>query len=146
VRFLVATGLRAGEACNLRWPDVDWQAEVVTLRKTKAGKVQHVPLSAEAVAILRALGPRDDDSHVFGWSDWRPWTPGYVTHAFCHAAEGAGVKDLHLHDLRHTFACRRLRAGVDIYTVSKLLRHTSVVMSERYAHLSSADLRAAVNR
>lgn len=52
---------------------------------------------------------------------------------------------LHVHDLMHTFACRRLRAGVDIYTVSKLLRHTSV-MSERYAHLSDADLRTAVNR
>ena len=62
------------------------------------------------------------------------------------AAKKAGVKDLHIHDLRHTFACRRLRGGVDIYTVSKLLRHASVVMSERYAHLSQADLKAAVDR
>jgi integrase len=51
-----------------------------------------------------------------------------------------------VHDLRHTAACRWLRAGVDIYTVSKLLRHASVVMSERYAHLSQGDLKAAVER
>ncbi len=70
----------------------------------------------------------------------------YVRHAFRDAAEDAGVKNLHVHDLRHTFACRRLRAGVDIYTVSKLLRHASVVMSERYAHLSQSDLKAAVER
>ena len=60
--------------------------------------------------------------------------------------EAAGVKDLHIHDLRHTFACRWLRAGVDIYTVSKLLRHASGVMSDRYTHLSHADLKAAVQR
>ncbi len=70
----------------------------------------------------------------------------YVRHAFRDAAEDAGVKNLHVHDLRHTFACRRLRAGVDIYTVSKLLRHASVIMSERYAHLSQSDLKAAVER
>ena len=146
VRFLVETGLRAGEACNLCARDIDWTAEVVTLRQTKAGKVQHVPLSAKAVAILRALGTRDRDAdaYVFGWPDGRPWTSGYLTHAFGDAVEDAGVKDLHVHDLRHTFACRLLRGGVDIYAVSKLLRHASVVMSERYAHLSQADLKVAV--
>jgi integrase len=147
VRFLVATGLRAGEACNLLWPDVDWTAEVVTLRKTKAGKMQHVPLSAEAVAILRALAPEPQgDGYVFGWPDRSPFAVGYLTHAFRKAAIKAGVSNLHVHDLRHTFACRLLRGGVDIYAVSKLLRHASVVMSERYAHLSLDDLRGAVAR
>jgi len=146
VRLLLATGLRSGEACSLRWDDVDWRAEVVTLRKTKAQKTQHVPLSADALGVLRAIGPASADAHVFAWPDGRPWTPGYVTHAFRDAAESAGVKDLHIHDLRHTAACRWLRAGVDIYTVSKLLRHASVVMSERYAHLSQSDLKAAVER
>lgn len=99
------------------------------------------PLHVPITELLTA-----EDGYVFVWKDGRPWTRGYVTHAFCHAAEVAGVKDLHVHDLRHTFACRRLRAGVDISTVSKLLRHASVVMSERYAHLSQNDLKAAVER
>jgi len=146
LRFLPETDLRAGEACNLRGSDIDWQAEFVTLRKTKAGESQHIPLSAEAVAILRALGPADGDAYVFGWKDGRPWTVNYVKQAFRRATEKAGVKDLRIHDLRHTFACRRLRAGVDIYTIFKLLRRASVVMSERYAHLSQADLKAAVER
>jgi integrase len=107
--------------------------------------VQRAPLSAEAVTILRALNPQID-GNVFAWPDGRPWTTAYVTHAFRDAAEDAGVKDLHVHDLRHMFACRRLRAGLDIYTVSKLLRHASVVMSERYAHLSQSDVKAAVER
>ncbi len=70
VRFLVATGLRLGEACNLRWSDVDWKAEVVTLWKTKAGKTPHVPLSAETLGLLRALGA--GDAYVFAWPDGRP--------------------------------------------------------------------------
>ena len=58
----------------------------------------------------------------------------------------AMVTGLHLDDLRHTIACRRRWAGVDIYTVSKWLRHASVVIRERYGHLSRDDLKAAVER
>ena len=124
--------------------------------ETKAGEKQHVPLNSEALAILRALGSGDLSApllsgaqagrYVLAWKDGRPLTPDYVTHAFGKAARKAGITDLHVHDTRHTFACRLLRRGVDIYTVSKLLRHASVVMSERYAHLSRGDLKAAVNR
>jgi len=103
-----------------------------------------VPLSPEALRIIRGIG--GEEGYVFAWDKGRPWTPGYVTHAFRDAAEQAGVKDLHVHDLRHTFACRRVRAGVDIFTVSKLLRHASVTMSERYSHLNRADLKAAVQK
>ena len=122
--------------------------------KTKAGEKQHVPLSSEALEILGALGPGDVSApllsgaqaggHVFAWKDGQPWTPDYVTHAFAKAVQNAGITNLHVHDTRHTFACRLLRRGVDIYTVSKLLRHASVVMSERYAHLSAGDLRKVV--
>jgi site-specific recombinase XerD len=69
-----------------------------------------------------------------------------VTHAFGRAVKDAGITDLHAHDCRHSFACRKLRAGVDLYTVSKLLRHASIAMTERYTHLSRGDLKAAVNR
>ncbi len=144
VRLLLETGLRLGEACALRWEDVDWTGGFLTLQETKAGEKQHVPLSDEGKAILKTLGPRQ--GHIFAWPDGRPWTVGYVTHAFGKAVEDAGITDLHAHDTRHTFACRKLRAGVDLYTVSKLLRHASIAMTERYTHLSRGDLKAAVER
>ncbi len=144
VRFLLETGLRLGEACALRWDDVDWTGGFATLQETKAGETQYLTLSSEAQAILRPLGPRQ--GHIFAWPDGRPWTVGYVTHAFGKAVEDAGITDLHTHDTRHTFACRKLRAGVDLYTVSKLLRHASIAMTERYTHLSRRDLKAAVER
>ncbi len=120
VRLLTLTGLRLGEAVNLRWPNVDWRAEVVTLRETKAGQAQHFPLGAEALAIL---GAGDGEGYIFAWSNGRPWAPGYVTPSFRKAVMKAGLLDVHAHDLRHTFACRLLRGGVDIYAVSKLLRN-----------------------
>ncbi len=130
----------------MRWPDVDWTRGFLTLPDTKAQESQHVPLSAEALAILRALDPGKGSGPVFCWRDGRPWTPGYVTHEFGKAVKKAGLSNLHVHDCRHTFACRKLCAGVDLYTVSKLLRHAPVAMTERYAHLSQADLKAAVER
>ena len=76
MRFLTVTGLRLGEACNLRSSDVDWKAEVATLRRTKAGKTaQDLPLSAVALAILKDLGPGDGDAYVFSWLDGRLWAP-----------------------------------------------------------------------
>jgi len=144
VRFLLTTGLRLGEALGLLWSDIDWRATVATLRKTKAGRVQYATLSETAVEILKALGP--GDGFVFAWPDGRSWSSSYVTAAFKKAARGAGVKNLRVHDLRHTFASRLIRGGCDIYTVSKLLRHASVKMSERYAHLSQGDLKAAVDK
>ncbi len=144
VRFLLETGLRLGEACALCWKDVDWPGGFLTLRETKAGERQHVPLNAEARAILEALGPRD--GHIFAWPEGRPWTVDYVTHAFGKAVKDAGITDLHVHDTRHTFACRKLRAGVDLYTVSKLLRHASIAMTERYTHLTRGDLKAAAEK
>lgn len=144
VRFVLETGLRLGEACALRWSDVDWSGGFATLQQTKAGERQHVPLSTEALAILRALGR--GDGHIFAGKDGRPWTTNFVGCTFAKAVRRVGIPDLRAHDLRHTFACRRLRAGVDLYTVSKLLRHASVAMSERYVHLTRGDLKAAAER
>jgi integrase len=144
VRLTVETGLREGEACALREEDVDWTAGFAALPETKAGEKQHVPLSPEALAILRSLEPRG--GYFFAWPDGRPWSPGFVTHALGKAIRRAGIPDLRPHDLRHTFACRRLRAGVDLFTVSRLLRHASTAMSERYVHLTRGDLKVAAGR
>jgi len=56
----------------------------------------------------------------------------------------AGIPDLRQHDLRHGFAIRQLRGGANLVAVSGLLRHASTRMTERYLHVTRADLRAAV--
>ena len=56
-----------------------------------------------------------------------------------------GIRNLHWHDLRHTFANRLVVRGVDLYTVSKLMGHHSLEMTERYAHLAPDSLKNAVD-
>ncbi len=141
-RFLLETGARAGEACDLTWRAILWTDGVAELPETKAGEKQYLTLSKAALTVLEALpknGPR-----VFCWPNGRPFTVNYTTHALHRAARQAGIPDLRQHDLRHTFAIRRLRGGANLVAVSGLLRHASTRMSERYLHVTRADLRAAV--
>jgi len=141
-RFLLETGARAGEVCGLRWSQILWADGAAELPETKVGRKQYLILSQAAEAILRDL-PRTGP-YVFCWPDGRPLTVNYVTHAFHRAAIVAGIRDLRQHDLRHAFAIRRLRGGANLVAVSALLRHASTRMSERYLHVTRADLRAAV--
>lgn len=70
----------------------------------------------------------------------------YVSRRFKGLCERAGVANLKFHDLRHTFTARLLTKGVPIYKVSKILGHSSVVVTEQhYGHLSLADLRGAIS-
>jgi site-specific recombinase XerD len=115
---------------------------VAELPETKAGEKQYLTLSKAALALLEAL-PKNG-RHVFCWPDGRPFTVDFTTHALHRATVTAGIPDLRQHDLRHSFAIRRLRGGANLVAVSGLLRHASTRMSERYLHVTRADLRAAV--
>ena len=64
---------------------------------------------------------------------WKKWT-----------AE-AGVDDFRWHDLRYSITSRLVMQGVDLYTVSKLMRHGSIVMTERYAHLAPDYLQKGID-
>jgi site-specific recombinase XerD len=69
-----------------------------------------------------------------------------IQRAFRKALVLAGIEDFHFHDLRHTFASKCVHAGIDLYAVQKLLGHKDGRMTQRYAHLSSAYLRDAVDK
>lgn len=68
-----------------------------------------------------------------------------VKKSFATACRRAGIKDFHFHDLRHTFASQLVMNGVDITTVSKLLGHSTLTMTLRYAHLAPNHLKNAVD-
>ena len=135
------TGLRLSELLRLTWNDVDLRLNLLTLRKTKGGKLQRVPLNSEATKALlklRALNPKSDhmcpahDDHRRRWWD--------------EVRKDAGTVDFHWHDLRHTFASRLVMSGVDILTVNKLLRHKTLQVTMRYAQLSASHLHDAVEK
>ena len=137
LRFLLLTGLRSGQAKLLRWEWVDLERCVLTFPKssTKNGKGQTLPLSAVAVEVLKEVQGSGRGSIVFhGVTN--------VPRHFQRVAKLAGIQGARCHDLRRSFGSWAVSNGVDIYTVSKLLGHSSVSVTEKvYAHLSLDTLR-----
>jgi len=67
-----------------------------------------------------------------------------IKRAFRSACNGAGIEDFHFHDLRHTFASRLVRNGVDLNTVKELMGHASITTTQRYLHSQAKEKRQAV--
>jgi site-specific recombinase XerD len=109
---------------------------------TKSGKKQYVHLNTaanSALTRLRAIAPQSE----FVCPDQDEWTHRQWWDA---VRKESKVSDFHWHDLRHTFASRLVMSGVDIYTVNKLMRHETLQVTKRYAHLADAHLQQAVER
>ncbi len=74
----------------------------------------------------------------------RGYPSKHVQQVFERARKKAGLRGLRLHDLPHTFATRLIRAGVDVFTVQKLLGHSTIMMTMRYVLSDEAQMRDAV--
>jgi integrase len=141
IKFLWLTGRRRGEVLSLEWSDVDMERGLVTFRHTKNGKVQVVPVNEGALGVLQEC-PRLS-TLVFCCSS------GGFFHSFNRSwvriRKRAKLVNFHLHDLRATFASTLASSGkVDIYTLQKLLGHSQISMTQRYAHLMPGALKDAV--
>lgn len=140
IQLLLATGMRRGEAMTAKWEHVDLATKSLLLPQTKSGKQRTVLLNEQAAAILAGLPRVRGNPYVFPGN--KPGT--HITEPkFAHerACKRAGIKNLRIHDLRHTFASLAVSNGASLYTVQALLGHASPIMSQRYAHLASDVLR-----
>jgi integrase len=99
--------------------------------------------TASKAVGLTSVGASHIDSIVFTYRN-KPLKD--IRTAFKNACDRAGIKNLRFHDLRHTFATRLVLAGVDLATVSKLLGHSTITMTMRYAHPTPEALKKAVSK
>jgi integrase len=147
VRLLLLTGARLREVMEAQWSEIDWGRGVlrVPAERGKTG-ASEVRLSDRAVAVLRGLeaAARGSQWVVPGETGERPLV-GY-RRMWLALLEEAGVSDLRVHDLRHTFASYSLSGGQTLGTVGQLLGHRSTQTTSRYAHLIDDAARAAVER
>jgi integrase len=131
VPLLLDTGLRLSEALGLDEGNV-WQNQIVLRHgETKSDKGRAVPLTRRAqVALAGLLGHSLHGKVDANWAGrrWRTVTAGL------------GLDDATLHTLRHTCASRLVQAGMELYRVSKWLGHSSITVTERYAHLAPTAL------
>ena len=144
IRLLILTGCRLSEIQKLRWEHVDLDSGEIRLPDSKTGG-RAVPLAPSAVRLLAGL-PRDDDNP---WviSGRKPLT--HLTdlqHPWRRIRERAELHDVRIHDLRHSFASRALALGEGLPMIGKLLGHTQVQTTARYAHLARENIKASAAR
>lgn len=144
VAFLVLTGARRNEVLHATWDDFDLERGDWRIPKTKSGNARHVPLNDGALRILEMVRGMSRSEFVFG----NPKTKSCYKHIFYAwdvARKKAGLPEVRLHDLRHTFASMLVNNGRNLYEVQKLLGHTQVKTTQRYAHLARETLVEASN-
>ena len=144
LRLLALTGCRKSEILTLRWENVALEEGELRLPDSKTG-ARVVSLPPQAVALLAAL-PREEGN---------PWVirgrkPGVrlqnIDGVWRSVRARAGLDDVRLHDLRHSFASRALALGEGLPVIAKLLGHAHVQTTARYAHLARDTAHQAAER
>jgi integrase len=145
VRIAINTGMRRGELLTLRWEQVNLSTSTITLYRTKSGEPRAVPINAAVYDALVALVPAQArrQGPVFPREDGGTWRD--VRRPFLAALESAGIDGFRWHDLRHTCASWLVMQGRTLRDVQEVLGHGDLRMSMKYAHLSAAHKRAAVD-
>lgn len=142
--FSCFTGLRISDVRNLKWGDIyheNGQAFVSVVMK-KTTKPLYIPLSGQALRWMPEKGESTSDDYVFG----NLVNYGNVNENLKKWAEAAGIrKHISYHTSRHSFATMMLTLGADLYTVSKLLGHSSVKHTQIYARIIDRKKDEAVN-
>lgn len=151
ILLLLFTGCRRTEILSMKWDQVRLDEGRIYLPVTKNGRSRAVILNLRASEILQDLATRKDDTERTRNSQYV--FPSRQGTRKCHLYDLrdplaricaiAGIKNFRCHDIRHTYASLAVSSGADLYAVQRLLGHSDISMTQRYAHLSSKDLRIA---
>lgn len=157
IRFALRTGLRQGEHRGLRWDVVDFRRRRVFVRVSlsqdakreeppKNGRTRYVPLSDEALQVLKDQRAESmlKSEWVFCDPEGGAFTRAKFEHQLIVACRRAGMRKVRWHDLRHTFASHLVMKGVSLRAAQELLGHSSITVTQRYAHLAPRVGREAV--
>ena len=139
ILLLLLTGARRNEITHAKWDQIDFVRQTLFVPVSKTGKPRYVTLSAEALQVLNSVPRLSGNPNVF---------PSAVTGRPCASLhfpvvrirKRAGLKDVRLHDLRHSFASALINRGETLYNVQRLLGHENSNSTQRYAHLAPSTL------
>ena len=146
-------GLRAGEIFKLTWGDIDLNNDIITVQG-KGNKTRPALMTEEVKELFITLPYSDPEPHDLVFKDRHGVKIISVSNSFNRAVDelgyNKGISDgrhkVVFHTLRHTFASWLVQNGVDLYTVQKLMGHSTIAMTERYAHLAQDNLKSAVRK
>lgn len=166
--FLCAfrTGMRLGEILALRWADVDWNQKFIrversykrgTVDKTKTGKARRVDMSDQLALTLKTLQTarkkeglkegRGEPIEIIFHRNRKHMEQNFIRRVFKRVLKKAGIREMRLHDIRHTYASLLLSNGESPVYVKEQLGHSGIdITVDIYGHLIPSSNRGAVNR
>lgn len=143
LRLLIFTGARKSEIRALKWSEVNLEASRLELEDSKTG-AKHVYLPPPAAEILSNIAPVRDNPFVFVGNKIGTHIVN-IEDAWRTVRAEAGLDNLRIHDLRHSFASVGAAGGISLQMIGALLGHREVATTARYAHLSADPMQAAAN-
>lgn len=144
VLVAILSGMRRANVVLLQKSAVDLRNRQITLVKTKANRVQVIPISETLAAVLAEAMKTSSNEYVFNSGRGKPYSTNAVTRAFHRAVLKAGIQNLRLHDARHDYATKLRRRGVGLDVIQQLLGHADITTTRRYAHVEHKLMRDAV--
>ena len=144
IRLLAFTGARKSEITCVKWPEIDFERQCLRLGDSKTG-AKVIPLGPPALTIFAATERREGSEWVFPAESGDGTFQG-TEKVWYKVRTNAGMPQLRMHDLRHSFASMGLAAGDNLAVIGKLLGHSDVKTTSRYAHLADDPVKQAAAR
>jgi integrase len=141
--FFLHSGLRLSELVHLRWEDIDLPQRLIIVRKAKSHKFRAIPMNKILYKHICWLKRCSRNSVYVFEHEGQSYHANSFDRRYRAVVRKAGITAT-IHGLRHTFASRLVQRGVNLYEVQKLLGHSTITMTERYAHLRMDNLAKAV--
>ncbi len=165
VLLCLYTGIRIGELCALKWGDLDWKEECISITRTVQrlkreektalvitapktnSSVRIIPLAKSLLPNLKSLYESSDQtSFIFSNTPKLPLDPRTMQYRYKRILEEAGIAYRNFHTLRHTFASRCITLGMDMKTLSELLGHANIQTTlNYYCHISMSHKKEQIN-
>jgi integrase len=144
IRLLALTGARRGEILGARWDQVDMERSLLILPDSKTGH-KVLLLGVPAMKVLRDAPRMEDNPHVCpGAAPGKPIVN--IQKVWNRIRSAAGISDVRLHDLRHSFASVSAAEGDSLLVIGRLLGHANAATTERYAHLTEDPIKRAAEK
>ena len=137
VAFAICTGMRRGEILRVSWQDIDLLNGIIHIYESKSGNKREVPIMSSLKQILLTMNPQKSGV-LF------PFTETMVEYDYKRALKKSNITGIRFHDLRHTFASHFMMNGGSLTDLQRILGHSDLKLTQRYAHLSPTYLRKSI--